>query len=727
MKRWLAFALVALFLAAALVTSQKQRVDAPVGPDAVLGLIADSEHELTRLPASFTRMSDLDEIKIGNRLAREYEREEMFAQKLPTSPTVQAYVNRVGARVAAGAERKLPYRFHYVSDPNFVNAFALPGGHVFIGGGLMALMDSEDELANVLGHEVEHISLRHCAERVQRQAALEKVPLGELVAIPVEVFEDGYNKTQELDADREGTKLAVTARYSPLGAVRMFQTFDRLDQARTRRAQSPQEELSDLAWETLEGYFRSHPKPSERIAQIQTLISDNHWESLTSEQPLQVEYVYLTQRAGRDLEKRNFAAAEAAATRSLGLHADQIDALTILAQAQFGLMEFPAALDSYHQLLKDHPPQAAEVAAFANSIASSTLIARHFQQAAKYATASLDLQPENAPALIVLTEAQMEMGDYAASGATYQRLLGRYPSDTEAVISYITSSARQALASHHYQQARDEAVFQLSLRPNERGALLIEADAALALADFPAAAKAFRGLLDLTPKDSQVNMELVWSYADALSATGRGQEATNDFRSFVEIDRQQSTSTIENEIRIEYAGLSLMAGNASAANAMAAHARGVGGSWIPPELMTRLGWWYYRAGRYSEAATLLGRLAQERPGDGSLQNDLAWAQMENNQLGAALQRFSNTEGWQAYGFGQWNAPQMGRAVAQWRSHQADDALKNSEAAATADPRWTNASLVRAFYSPAVAQSVIEMQTERAKRIEARKRRGEVVR
>jgi tetratricopeptide (TPR) repeat protein len=234
-------------------------------------------------------------------------------------------------------------------------------------------------------------------------------------------------------------------------------------------------------------------------------------------------------------------------------------------------------------------------------------------------------------------------------------------------------------------------------------------------------------LIDLTPKDSQVNMELVWSYADALSATGRGQEAANDFRSLVETARPESTSTIENEIRIEYAGLSLMAGDAGAANEMAAHARGVGGSWIPPELMTRLGWWYYRAGRYSEAATLLWRLAQQRPGNGSLQNDLAWAEMENNQLDAALQRFSNAEGWQAYGFGQWNAPQMGMAVALWRSHRADDALKNYEIAATVEPRWTTASLVRAFYSPAVAQSVIEMQTERAKRIEARKRQGEIVR
>lgn len=723
MKQWGVFALAAVLLGAALVASQQQRIDAPVGPEAVLSLVADSEHELTRLPVSFTRMSDRDEIRIGNRLARRYEREELFAQKLPTTFAVQAYVNRVGARVAAGAHRKLPYRFHYISNPGFTNAFALPGGHVFIGGGLMALMDSEDELANVLGHEVEHIDHYHCAERIQTQAALEKVPLGALVAIPVEVFEAGYSKTQELEADREGTQLAVKARYSPLGAVRMFQTFDRLSRQRARRAQSPQEELSDLAWETLEGYFRSHPLPSERIAQIQTMISDNHWEGLTSEQPLPVEYVYLTQRAARDLEARNFAAAEAAATRSLNLNPDQITAVTILAQAQFALMEFPASLDNYHRLLKDYPARAAEVAAFANNIAASSLNTRHFEPAAKFASASLDLQPDNAPALAVLAEAQMEMGDYSASGSTYQRLLSRYPSDAETVVSYTAAAAQRALASHRYQQAREQAAFALTLRPHDRGPLLIEAQAALALADFASAAKAFRNLLDLTPRNSRVNVTLVWSYADALSAESPAPAAVSDFRSFMTSDRQVSSPTVENEIRIEYAGLSLMAGDASWAAQMAAHARGVGGSWITPELMARLGWWYYRAGRYPQAEALLQRLALERPGNGILQNDLAWAQMENNELDAAVQRFTGAEGRRELSFAQWNTPQMGLAVALWRSHRADDALKNYEPAAAAEPRWTNSALVRAFFAPAIAQSVTEMQAERARRIEALRRQA----
>ena len=89
------------------------------------------------------------------------------------------YVSRVGAKVAARAHRKLPYKFHYIPNMDFVNAFALPGGHVYIGAGLVALMDSEDELAAVLGHEIEHIDHYHCAERVQTEAAPPEDPPGQ--------------------------------------------------------------------------------------------------------------------------------------------------------------------------------------------------------------------------------------------------------------------------------------------------------------------------------------------------------------------------------------------------------------------------------------------------------------------------------------------------------------------------------------------------------------------
>jgi predicted Zn-dependent protease len=78
----------------------------------------------------------------------------------PDDVVVEAYVQKIGAQVAARAQRKLPYRFHYIPEDHFRNAFALPGGHVFIGKGLLDLMDSEDQLAAVLGHEIEHIDRR---------------------------------------------------------------------------------------------------------------------------------------------------------------------------------------------------------------------------------------------------------------------------------------------------------------------------------------------------------------------------------------------------------------------------------------------------------------------------------------------------------------------------------------------------------------------------------------
>jgi predicted Zn-dependent protease len=716
-----------LLLGAALAMSQKRRLDAPVSPDAVLSLVADTEHELTRLPAHFTHLSDADEIKLGDQLAKGYDGDYQAAMATPSAQAVQAYVSLVGGRLAAGAERKLPYRFHYIADPDLVNAFALPGGHVYIGAGLMALMDSEDELANVLGHEIAHIVHYDCVERIQTQAAIEKLPLGALVAIPVAVFEEGYSKTQELEADRDGTRVAVRAGYSPLGAVRLFQTYDRLYQARTHRAQNPEEELSTLAMQTLEGYFRSHPLPSERIAQIKQMISDEHWEDKVAEKPLAVEYVYLTAQAGRALAARNFAAAESAAARSLSLHQDQLDALSTLASAQFALMEFPAALESYRQLLQESPPNAAKVGEFANSLASGAVHTEHFDSAAKFARASLDLQPNNAPALTALAEAQMAMGDYEAAGTAYKQLANLYPDSAQQVVAYAGATARWALAQHRYRQALGTAGFWLTLQPHAQEALEIEADAELALGDFAGAAKVDRDLLDATPKDTPVRMDVVWNYADALSAAHQGETGAKEFLSFVQTARPVSTAALENQIRIELVGLLLMAGETAQPRQYAAQGRGVGGSRIPPETMDRLGWWYYRAGMYSEAQALLRRLAMQRPGDGSLQNDLAWAEMEQGDFDAAIPRFRAVAPTPDVRFEQWNAPQMGLAIALWRTHHADEALKNYEPAATADSRWANAALVGAFYSPAVSEAVGELEAERLKRPEARKKQGRAAR
>jgi predicted Zn-dependent protease len=354
MKRWIAFAIVVTLGIAALVWSECRPVEVQVSPAALLYFIADTERELSRLPVSVTRLSDQEEIDIGNRLARLYSLDS--SRNLPPEQARQAqvvadYVSRVGGSVAARAHRKLPYKFHYVRDMDFVNAFALPGGHVYIGAGLVALMDTEDELAAVLGHEIEHIDHYHCAERVQLEARLRKVPLGELLEPPVEIFEAGYNKDQELEADREGTRLALWASYSPLGALRMFETYDRLYQEYVRRARSPQEELGMLAAQTIEGYFRSHPPPSERIEQIRKLIADEHWQDLTRERDLQVAYVFWTERAWRAYSAHHYEVAAGFAKRSLQLEPNQPSASVVLGRAEFAQANFPEAAAAFRKAL----------------------------------------------------------------------------------------------------------------------------------------------------------------------------------------------------------------------------------------------------------------------------------------------------------------------------------------------------------------------------------------
>lgn len=149
MKRLLALVLLLAAAGAALYYSQHHRQESRVGPQAVLNAMADTQRELSRVPASVTRISDEEEIRIGDTLAQRY-----ISQSASGDSAMQDYVTAVGLKIAAQARRRLPYKFHYVPEDYLVNAFALPGGHVFIGKGLIQLMESEDELASVLGHEV---------------------------------------------------------------------------------------------------------------------------------------------------------------------------------------------------------------------------------------------------------------------------------------------------------------------------------------------------------------------------------------------------------------------------------------------------------------------------------------------------------------------------------------------------------------------------------------------
>lgn len=370
MKRWVVFSIVLVVVFGAVILSERRKADAPVKPDPLVYFVADTEREMTRLPVAVTRLSDAEEIRIGDELAHMYVgmRPVQGDAERAQERTIEAYVIRVGSRVAAYAHRKLPYKFHYIPDSNFINAFALPGGHVFIGRGLLALMDSEDELASVLGHEIEHIDHYHCAERAQMEARLRKIPLGALVELPVQVFTAGYSKDQELESDREGTKLAVWASYSPLGAIRMFETFDRLYSEHVTHASNPQEELTLVAIQTIQDYFRSHPTAAERVAQIRRMISDEHWETRTQERDLEVGYFFWTERARQACAAGKYQRCAGLATRALAVNPNQPQALEALARAQFMMADFAGAASSYRKYLDDYGFELERMHLYADSL-----------------------------------------------------------------------------------------------------------------------------------------------------------------------------------------------------------------------------------------------------------------------------------------------------------------------------------------------------------------------
>jgi len=429
MRRWAAVAGITILAAVAIVVVRYRHLKAEVSPAPILYILADTERELTRVPISLTRLSDQQEIEIGDAMANLYLSENEL--KDPEAKEIAAYVGRVGSELAAHAQRRLPYRFHYIPQASLVNAFALPGGHVFIGKGLLDLMNTEDELANVLGHEIEHIDLGHPAERVQVEVALKKIPLAGAVQLPIAIFEAGYSKEQELDADHEGTKLAVATGYSAEGAISMFESFQKLqDEAQQYRASGmrrrtvldlPVEIGNVVVLQTVEGYFRSHPANSERIAHIQKLIAREHWSGDQKQKPLAIAYLLLTDEAARYRDNDNLDKALDLANKALASKPGYPRALNVVGDIDFEKADFAGAAARYAESLKGDPSQSELLMRYATSLSASLSPAQAAEQFSALASTVPPVR-DNPWFEVEQTGLKLMAGDAASAKALDQRL-----------------------------------------------------------------------------------------------------------------------------------------------------------------------------------------------------------------------------------------------------------------------------------------------------------------
>ena len=115
MKRWVPLSVIFLAGLLAIVTAEWRKIDTRPSPEAILSAAADGQHELTRIPSKLDRMSDEDEVRIGDDLARSYEaRWQHATTESKAAIQIQAYLQQVGERVSLHSRRKLHYQFHYV-------------------------------------------------------------------------------------------------------------------------------------------------------------------------------------------------------------------------------------------------------------------------------------------------------------------------------------------------------------------------------------------------------------------------------------------------------------------------------------------------------------------------------------------------------------------------------------------------------------------------------------
>lgn len=269
-KRAVLIGMFVVLLAGATLTVVGE-IDEDVSLSSALEIWGDVLRDVDQFGLRLTRMSDREEMEIGDELSRQ------VLRWMSQDPDLTLYVSEVGTKLLPHVRRKgIRYQFYAVKLPQ-VNAFALPGGQVFVTTDMLTFLQSEAELAAIVGHEISHVDLRHCVEKFQYQRALKKVgvePLGQMAGIARSLLAAGYRKHQEFEADAQGVRLSAEAGYDPAAAVDVFRRLQaRFGPKQKRQPRTPIGELGQAVGQGLGSYFDSHPTSDERARRLQRQVA----------------------------------------------------------------------------------------------------------------------------------------------------------------------------------------------------------------------------------------------------------------------------------------------------------------------------------------------------------------------------------------------------------------------------------------------------------------------
>jgi beta-barrel assembly-enhancing protease len=216
-------------------------------------------------------MSVQDEIMMGLQAAPE------MAQQfggLYQDESAQQLVDTIGQKLVAqseAAQSDYQFDFHLLADPETVNAFALPGGQIFITAALYERLQTEGQLAGVLGHEIGHVVARHSAERIAKAQLMEgltgaaviaaydpenpsSAQRAQMAALVGQLISMRYGRDDELESDRLGVRFMADAGYDPRSLIGVMEI------------------LAEASGGSQPEFFSTHPNPENRIQKIQAAI-----------------------------------------------------------------------------------------------------------------------------------------------------------------------------------------------------------------------------------------------------------------------------------------------------------------------------------------------------------------------------------------------------------------------------------------------------------------------
>jgi beta-barrel assembly-enhancing protease len=273
MPRIYFYALLILMLACGAAVSLGE-LDPNVSLDSAREIWSDVLRDVDQFGLHATRVSADKEMQLGAEIA------EHIKTWGSEDPDASKYVAAVAAELLPHVNRPaIRYRIHVIQSPE-VNAFAVPGGHIYVLTGLLDFLESEAELASVLGHEISHVDLRHCIERYQYELALKKVGAGDVgvvVGLAHQFASLGYAQYQELEADASGERMAIEAGYDPDAATAVFQRMKaKFGEKSSAPATTPAGEVGQAVGSALGAYLQTHPPSEERARQLNAMVARNH-------------------------------------------------------------------------------------------------------------------------------------------------------------------------------------------------------------------------------------------------------------------------------------------------------------------------------------------------------------------------------------------------------------------------------------------------------------------